>query len=277
MTIHAHPDDESSKGAGSVALYSDAGVKASLVCCTGGEEGDILNPAMDLPEVRENIGAVRRQELAKAAKIIGYRDVIYLGYRDSGMPESEANNNPDCFANAPLDEAVERLVRIIREEKPHVIVTYPDDQQGYQHPDHLKVFDISIPAWEAAGDPTKFLQSGDPWTPLKLYYTTWSRARIEALHAMFKKLELESPFNDAWFDRPSQDHRITTKINVSDHSQRRTDALLAHATQVDPESPFWFGLPSDKSAEAYPWDDYILAFNRVGPIGEEKDLFEGIR
>ena len=276
MTIHAHPDDESSKGAGSVALYSDAGIKATLVCCTGGEEGDILNPAMDLPEVRENIGAVRRKELAKAAKIIGYRDVHYLGYRDSGMPESEANNNPDCFANAPLDEAVERLVRIIREEKPHVIVTYPDDQQGYQHPDHLKVFDISIPAWEAAGDPTKFLQSGDPWTPLKLYYTTWSRARIEALHAMFKKLELESPFNDAWFDRPSQDHRITTKINVSDHSQRRTDALLAHATQVDPESPFWFGLPSDKSAEAYPWDDYILAFNRAGPIGEETDLFEGI-
>jgi len=277
MTIHAHPDDESSKGAGSVALYSDAGVKATLVCCTGGEEGDILNPAMDLPEVRENIGAVRREELAKAAKIIGYRDVHYLGYRDSGMPESEANNNPECFANAPLDEAVERLVRLIREEKPHVIVTYPDDQQGYQHPDHLKVFDISIPAWEAAGDPTKFLQSGDPWTPLKLYYTTWSRARIEALHAMFKKLKLESPFNDAWFDRPSQDHRITTKINVSDHSQRRTDALLAHATQVDPESPFWFGLPSDKSAEAYPWDDYILAFNRAGPIGEEKDLFEGIR
>jgi mycothiol S-conjugate amidase len=276
MTIHAHPDDESSKGAGSVALYSDAGIKATLVCCTGGEEGDILNPAMDLPEVRENIGAVRRKELAKAAKIIGYRDVHYLGYRDSGMPESEANNNPDCFANAPLDEAVERLVRIIREEKPHVIVTYPDDQQGYQHPDHLKVFDISIPAWEAAGDPTKFLQSGDPWTPLKLYYTTWSRARIEALHAMFKKLELESPFNDAWFDRPSQDHRITTKINVSDHSQRRTDALLAHATQVDPESPFWFGLPSDKSAEAYPWDDYILAFNRAGPISEETDLFEGI-
>jgi len=276
MTIHAHPDDESSKGAGSVALYSDAGVKATLVCCTGGEEGDILNPAMDLPEVRENIGEVRRQELAKAAKIIGYHQVHYLGYRDSGMPESEANHNPDCFANAPLDEAVERLVRIIREEKPHVIVTYPDDQQGYQHPDHLKVFDISIPAWEAAGDPTKFLKSGDPWTPLKLYYTTWSRARIEALHNMFKKLELESPFNDAWFDRPSQDHRITTKINVSDHSQRRTDALLAHATQVDPDSPFWFGLPSDKSAEAYPWDDYILAFNRVGPVAEETDLFEGI-
>jgi len=276
MTIHAHPDDESSKGAGSVALYSDAGVKATLVCCTGGEEGDILNPAMDLPEVRENIGSVRRDELSKAAEIIGYEKVHYLEYRDSGMPDSEANKNPDCFANAPLEEAVERLVRIIREDKPHVIVTYPDDQQGYQHPDHLKVYDISIPAWEAAGDATKFPDSGEPWTPLKLYYTTWSRARIEALHAMFQRLELESPFNDAWFERPSQDHRITTKIDVSDHSQRRTDALLAHATQVDPDSPFWFGLPSDKSAEAYPWDDYILAFNRVGPVVEETDLFEGL-
>tara|TARA_X000000368_G_scaffold90091_1_gene68803 strand:+ start:1306 stop:2142 length:837 start_codon:yes stop_codon:yes gene_type:complete len=276
MTIHAHPDDESSKGAGSVALYSDAGVKATLVCCTGGEEGDILNPAMDLPEVRENIGSVRRDELSKAAEIIGYEKVHYLEYRDSGMPDSQANKNPDCFANAPLEEAVERLVRIIREDKPHVIVTYPDDQQGYQHPDHLKVYDISIPAWEAAGDATKFPDSGEPWTPLKLYYTTWSRARIEALHAMFQRLELESPFNDAWFERPSQDHRITTKIDVSDHSQRRTDALLAHATQVDPDSPFWFGLPSDKSAEAYPWDDYILAFNRVGPVVEETDLFEGL-
>ncbi len=276
LTIHAHPDDESSKGAGSVALYSDAGVKATLVCCTGGEEGDILNPAMDLPEVRENIASVRKEELDKAAKIIGYDTIHYLGYRDSGMPDSEANSNPDCFAKAPLNEAVERLVGIIRAERPHVIVTYPDDQQGYQHPDHLKVFDISLPAWEAAGDPTKYPESGDPWTPLKLYYTTWSRARIEALHAMFKKLNLESPFNDAWFDRPSQDHRITTKIDVSEYSQIRTDALLAHATQVDPESPFWFGLPSEVSAEAYPWDDYILAFSRVGPISDEKDLFEGI-
>ena len=276
MTIHAHPDDESSKGAGSVAMYSDAGVIASLVCCTGGEEGDILNPAMDLPEIKENLAKVRRDELARAAEIIGYKHVHYLGYRDSGMPDTDANENPDCFANAPLEEAVERLVRIIREERPHVIVTYPDDQQGYQHPDHLRVFDISLPAWEAAGDSSKYSESGDPWTPLKLYYTTWSRARIEALHNMFLKLEIESPFNEAWFDRPSQDHRITTKIDVSDFSQRRTDALLAHATPVDPESPFWFGLPSDKSAEAYPWDDYILAFSRVGPIGNETDLFEGL-
>tara|TARA_B100001996_G_scaffold289709_2_gene229898 strand:- start:247 stop:1128 length:882 start_codon:yes stop_codon:yes gene_type:complete len=276
LTIHAHPDDESSKGAGTVARYSDSGIGTTLVCCTGGEEGDILNPAMDRPEVRSDIASIRKEELDKAAEIIGYDTVYYLGYRDSGMMDSEANNHPDCFAMAPLDEAVERLVKIIRAEKPHVIVTYPDDQQGYRHPDHLKVFDISIPAWEAAGDPEAFPNAGDPWEPLKLYYTTWSRTRIEALHKVFLDLGLESPFSEDWFKRPSQDHRITTKIDVSGYGQRRNDALLAHATQVDPDSTFWFGLPSGAATEAYPWDDYVLAFNRVGEILKEDDLFTGV-
>ena len=276
LTIHAHPDDESSKGAGTVARYSDSGIGTTLVCCTGGEEGDILNPAMDRPEVRSDIASIRKEELDKAAEIIGYDTVYYLGYRDSGMMDSEANNHPDCFAMAPLDESVERLVKIIRAEKPHVIVTYPDDQQGYRHPDHLKVFDISIPAWEAAGDPDAFPNAGDPWEPLKLYYTTWSRTRIEALHKVFLDLGLESPFSEDWFKRPSQDHRITTKIDVSGYGQRRNDALLAHATQVDPDSTFWFGLPSGAATEAYPWDDYVLAFNRVGKVSKEDDLFKGV-
>lgn len=276
LTVHAHPDDESSKGAGTIARYSDAGARAVLVCCTGGEEGDILNPAMDRPEVKADITQVRRDELAKAASVIGYHEVHYLGYRDSGMPDSEANSHPDCFANAPEDEAVERLVRIIRAERPQVIVTYPDDQKGYQHPDHLRVYDITIPAWEAAGDPAKFPDAGEPWTPSKLYYTTWSRARIEAMHALYGELELESPYTEDWFKRPSMDHRITTKIDVEAFYQRRMDALLAHATQVDPESKFWFGLPPDKAAAAYPWDDYILAHSRVESATPETDMWAGI-
>lgn len=276
LTVHAHPDDESSKGAGTIAKYSDAGVRSVLVCCTGGEEGDILNPVMDRPEVKENIEAVRREELALAAKIIGYHEVHYLGYRDSGMPDSEANARPDCFANAPEDEAVERLVRIIRAERPQVIVTYPDDQQGYRHPDHLRVYDITIPAWEAAGDPERFPEAGEPWTPLKLYYTTWSKARIEALHALYAELDLESPYTEDWFKRPSQDHRITTKVDVAAFYQRRCDALLAHATQVDPESKFWFGLPQDRAAAAYPFDDYILAYDRTGAATPETDVFAGV-
>ena len=125
-----------------------------LVCCTGGEEGDILNPAMDRPEVRADLGAVRLSELARAAEIIGYDEVELLGYRDSGMPDSEANANPLGFAQAPLDEAVGRLVEVIRRDRPQVIVTYGDDQSGYPHPDHLRVHDISVPPSTGPATPT---------------------------------------------------------------------------------------------------------------------------
>ena len=114
LTVHAHPDDEASKGSATVARYAAAGVRSTLVCCTGGEEGDILNPALDRPEVRANLADVRRDELARAAEAIGYDTVHLLGYRDSGMADSPTNDHPECFAQAPLDEAVERLVRIIR-------------------------------------------------------------------------------------------------------------------------------------------------------------------
>ena len=200
LTVHAHPDDESSKGSATVAKYADDGAYAVLVCCTGGEEGDIINKAMDRPDVRDELPAVRRRELEKACEVIGYHTLHWLGYRDSGMPDSEANAHPDCFANAPLDEAIERLVRLIRLERPHVIVTYSDDQQGYQHPDHLRVHDISVPAFALAGDADAFPDAGAPWQPSKLYYSTWSRARIEALHAKYLELGLESPYDDKWFE-----------------------------------------------------------------------------
>ena len=153
LAVHAHPDDESSKGAGTVAKYHAEGVRTVLVCCTGGEEGDILNPAMDRPEVKADIGAVRQAELDKAAAIIGYDEVVMLGYRDSGMPDSEANANPLSFAQAPLDEAVGRLAAILRRTRPQVVVTYGDEQGGYPHPDHLRVHEITQPAVDRAADP----------------------------------------------------------------------------------------------------------------------------
>src|ERR1700758_5510458 len=156
LTVHAHPDDEASKGACTVARYHSEGVRTVLVCCTGGEEGDILNPAMDTPEVRADIAGVRRRELQDAADIIGYDRVVMLGYRDSGMPDTHSNDDPRSFAKAPLDEAVGRLVAAIREERPQVVVTYGDDQQGYPHPDHLRVHEITIAAYEAAADAARY-------------------------------------------------------------------------------------------------------------------------
>jgi mycothiol S-conjugate amidase len=288
LTVHAHPDDEASKGAGTVARYHAEGVHTVLVTCTGGEAGDILNPAMDRPEVKNDIAAVRMRELDRAAAVIGYDEVVLLGYRDSGMPDTPANAHPDAFANAPLDESVGRLVEIIRRHRPQVIVTYGDDQRGYPHPDHLRVHDISVLAFDRAGDPESYPDAGEPWQPLKMYYTMWSRQRMEATHQRFLDLGLESPFNEDWFNRrrPAQEERITTSIDLTGYTEVRLDALLAHETQIDPKSPFWFGLPREEQATIHPFDDYTLARSVVedgtggdgtGGDGPETDLFAGVR
>jgi len=275
LTVHAHPDDEASKGAASVARYHAEGVHCVLVCCTGGEAGEILNPAVDTPEVRERLNEVRMEELARAAEVIGYDEVVLLGYRDSGMPGTPENEDPACFARADLDDAVRRLVEVIRRERPQVVVTYADDQEGYPHPDHLRVHEITLPAFDAAGDPDSYPELGPPWPPLKLYYVAWSRARIVAMHEKFLELGLPSPFDEKWLERPDHDHRITTRLDVSDRNDVRRAALLAHATQIDPDSPFWFGLPPD--VVAYRYDDYILARSLVDSALPEDDLFAGVR
>jgi mycothiol S-conjugate amidase len=280
LTVHAHPDDEASKGACTVARYHAEGVRTVLVCCTGGEEGDILNPAMDTPEVRADIAEIRQRELRASAEIIGYDRVVMLGYRDSGMAGTPPNEDPRSFARAPLDEAVGRLVATIREERPQVVVTYGDDQQGYPHPDHLRVHEITVAAYEAAGDPDRYPGTGDPWNVSKVYYTVWSGARIRAMHAKFLELGLESPFDEAWLERAASDPPFNAVIDVSGHADVRRKALLAHATQVDPTSRFWFGLPPEILKTVHPVDEYFLAFSRGIPAGSveapETDLFEGI-
>ncbi len=277
LTVHAHPDDEASKGAGTIARYHAEGIRTVLVCCTGGEEGDILNPAMDRPEVRDNIDAIRRAELDDAAKVIGYDEVVMLGYRDSGMAETESNTHPDCFAMAPLDEAVDRLVEIIRAERPQVIVTYPDDHGGYRHPDHVRVHDITQPAVDRAADHGHRPELGKPWRVAKVYYSMWSRARIETRHRAFLDRGLDSPYDERWFSRPSQDDKVTTQVPIHGFTDARSEGLLAHATQIDPDSTFWFGLPPEVERELHPFDDYQLAVGDAGGPPPEDDLFAGLR
>ena len=276
MCIHAHPDDEASKGAPTVAKCVAEGHEASLVCATGGEEGDILNPAMDRDEIRRNLHEVRAAELEASVKAIGYHECVMLGFRDSGMPDTDGNLHEGCFAQADFDEAVGRFVAEIRRFRPHVIITYADDQQGYLHPDHLMVHDISIPAFDRAGDPRWYPGLGEPWTPLKLYYSMWSRSRLTAWQAKYDELELESPYDERWFERPDMDDRISTRIDIEKFYGIRSKALLAHKTQIDPAEKFWFGLPDADAASAYPYEDYILALSRVPSPQYETDLFEGI-
>lgn len=277
LTVHAHPDDEASKGAPTIARYRAEGVKTVLVCCTGGEEGEILNPALDGPEMAERLAEVRAEELARAAEVIGYEEVIMLGYRDSGMEGSEANQHPDCFARADLEEAVARLVGIIRAHRPQVMVTYPQDQGGYNHPDHVRVHDVSVPAFERAGDGSYRADLGEPWTPSKLYYSLWSRKRIEGRHKAFLDLGLESPYGQWWFEQQDNDYLITTQVPVEGFTDARIEGLLAHATQIDPQSAFWFGLPPEVERSIHPFDDYVLARGPSPSQTPERDLFDGLR
>ena len=290
LTVHAHPDDEASKGAPTLARYHAEGVRTVLVCCTGGEEGDLQNPTLREPgqafhglsaeQERELLAAIRPSELAQSAEIIGFDEVVMLGYRDSGMKDSPANAHPECFHMADLDEAAGRLVTVIRRERPQVIITYGDDQRGYPHPDHVRVHEVSLVAFERAGDPAWYPEAGEPWQPLKLYYSVWSRARLLALHEGMIRHRGESPFDQDWLDRPGQDHRITTRVEISAFLWARSGSLRAHATQVDPNEPWWFGLSDEQLAEVYPWEDWILARSLVGSPAEgdlEDDLFAGIR
>ena len=286
LTVHAHPDDEASKGAGTVARYHAAGVHTVLVTCTGGEEGDILNPAMDRDDVRARIGDVRREELDRAAKIIGYDEVVMLGYRDSGMPDSPANADPASFAQAPLDEAVGRLVAVIRRVRPQVIITYPQEQTGYPHPDHLRVNEISEIAFDAAGDPDRYPEAGPAWQPARMCYIRWSINRIRAMHQKFLELGLESPYQDERFkrmlDAAESDHsqvpedRPRVTVDITGYTSVTREALLAHATQVDPNSRHWFGLPPEVADTVYPVEEYEVARDVTASGPSADDLFYGV-
>lgn len=280
MAVHAHPDDESSKGAATTAKYAADGVRVMVVTLTGGERGDILNPAMDLPEVHGRISEVRRDEMARAAKILGVEH-HWLGFEDSGLPEGDPPPPlPEgSFAAIPLDEPVARLVQVIREFRPHVMTTY-DENGGYPHPDHIRCHQVSVAAYDAAADFMRYRDTGDPWSVDKLYYNHgFLRRRMQLLQDEFVKHGQVGPF-DKWLANwdPAHDpfaNRVTTRIECSRYFQQRDDALLAHATQIDPNGDF-FRAPIEWQQRLWPTEEYELARSRVAVSLPETDLFTGV-
>jgi len=280
MAVHAHPDDESSKGAATTARYSNEGARVMVVTLTGGERGDILNPAMDLPDVHGRIHEIRIDEMAKAAEILGVEH-HWLGFVDSGLPEGDPLPPlPDgCFALVPLVESTERLVRVIREFKPHVLTTY-DENGGYPHPDHIRTHQVSMAAYDAAADYRLYPDAGEPWSVSKLYYNHgFIRQRMQLIQDEFEKRGQEGPFAKWLKDwDPELDvlaDRITTRIECSKYFAQRDDALLAHATQIDPKGAF-FRTPIEWQQRLWPTEEYELARSRVPVTLPEDDLFAGI-
>jgi len=201
MAVHAHPDDESSKGAAAMAKYVSEGVDVLVVTCTGGERGSVLNPKLDRPEVWKNITTIRRAEMDRAREILGVRQA-WLGFVDSGYPEGDPLPPlPEgCFGLVPVEEGAAPLVRLIREFRPHVITTY-DEEGGYPHPDHVMCHKISVEAFAAAADPERYPDLGEPWQAQKLYYNSgWSRERMLALHEAMLAETGESPYTE-WMKR----------------------------------------------------------------------------
>ena len=279
MAVHAHPDDESSKGAATMARYRAEGADVLVATCTGGERGSVLNPKMDRPEVWRDITELRRKEMARAREILDVQQA-WLGFVDSGLPEGDPLPPlPEgCFALQDVDEAAEPLVKLIREFRPQVIITY-DETGGYPHPDHIMTHKISMVAFDAAGDPDRYPAAGEPYQPLKLYYHAWPRAKFLLQHEAMLAAGLESPYGpmlERMSEWPDQDHLITTKIVCDEYFEVRDDALRAHATQVDPDG-FWFHTPLEIQRKVWPTEEYRLVHSLVDSQTPEDDLFAGVR
>jgi mycothiol S-conjugate amidase len=282
MAVHAHPDDESSKGGATMARYVREGVDVLVCTLTGGERGDILNKAMERPEIRADLTGIRRAEMAAARDILGVRQQ-FLGFVDSGLPQGDPLPPlPEgCFALQPLEVAARPLVAAVREFRPHVILTY-DEDGGYPHPDHIMTHRVSIEAFEAAADPDRYPDCGEPWQPLKLYYfVSFHKAKFLAMHEKLIERGLESPYAKRlaeWVDEdpPRPSYKITAMVPCGDYFEIRDEALLAHATQVDPHGG-WFSCPVEVQREAWPTEDYHLARSVVDTDKPEDDLFAGIR
>lgn len=281
MAVHAHPDDESSKGAATLAKYAADGAGVVVVSCTGGERGDVLNKKLTIDSAE--IPALRIREMARAAEILGVAHV-WLGFHDTGYHEGppESWDLPaGSFGVLDPQVEIEALVRVVRKYRPHVMTTY-DETGGYPHPDHIRCHVVSVGAFEAAGDPDAFPDAGEPWQPLKLYYNIgFTRSRIVAINEAVRARTGEGPY-DEWIkrftdnQRPDNSTRITTQVAVSDYFHVRDDALRAHETQIDPDST-WFAVPRDLEAEVWATEDYELARSLVDTTLPETDLFAGVR
>jgi mycothiol S-conjugate amidase len=276
LFVHAHPDDDASKGAATAARYVDEGAEVVLVTCTGGEAGEVLNPSAEAV-TPEQMPTVRAAELAAAVDAVGFTRTYGMGYHDSGYHEDPADVPEGTFARVPLDDPSTALAQMLRKERPHVVVTYPENG-GYPHPDHIMTYLVTMRALELAEDPGAGL-AGEPWRVPKVYASTvFTTERVYALHEAMLERHDESPF-EHWLkrieDRPTPSPEPDALIEVGDWLERRDAALRAHVTQIDPDG-FWFAVPRDLEREVFPYEGFLLLRTDVPVRTPENDLFAGL-
>ena len=285
LLVHAHPDDETIGTGATMAKYAANGAQVTLVTCTLGEEGEILVPELAhlAADQTDGLGEHRISELTEAMRILGVDDHRFLGgpgrFRDSGMMGVPSNERADCFWRADLLEAAGELVPVIRETRPHVVVTY-DDFGGYGHPDHIQAHRVTHYAIALAESPTFRPELGSSWSVPKVYWTAFPtsvvRAGIEALRAQGSDSEFAAMDPD---DLPftCDDELITTAVDAHEFLDIKMRALAAHRTQVTVDGGF-FALSNNLGAEAMGTEYFRLVRGTpvLGEGGRERDLFAGL-
>jgi N-acetyl-1-D-myo-inositol-2-amino-2-deoxy-alpha-D-glucopyranoside deacetylase len=284
LLVHAHPDDETIGTGATMAKYVAEGAHVTLVTCTLGEEGEILVPELEhlAPDRDGGLGQYRIGELTAAMNALGVTDHRFLGgpgrWRDSGMMGEASNDRPESFWQADLDEAVGALVRVIREVRPQVVVSY-DDNGGYGHPDHIQAHRVTVAAFEAAGDAARFPAAGEPWTPSKLYEVVIPVSLLQLAYEALREMGEEAPFGvtspeELPFGVP--DEEVTTAVDARSYLDAKVEAMRAYPTQIAVDGHF-FALSNDVGQGAFGLEHYRLARGRVGAAeGQEHDLFAGV-
>ncbi len=275
MAIYAHPDDEQGVS-GSFAKYARQGVKTTLICATRGEVGEIAPGVEATPET---LGQVREAEMRCAAAKIGLRHLYMLDYRDSGMVGTPDNEHMHNLHQANLMQVTEQVVRIVREQKPQVMITF-DAWGGYGHPDHIQIHKAALMAFWLAGDaryfPEQLANGLQTWTPLKLYFNVWSRSRFSAYLQHLEETGKEIP---EWLKnfgtRALSDDMITTRIDVAEFAKLKLESLQCHASQLGPNTIFR-QIPQELWLDMVKTETFMLAESRTGRASDEKDFFEGI-
>ena len=277
LVVRPHPDDESSATGGLLAYYHARGVRTGVVICTGGEEGEIRDPTLDPVADRPRLRDIREQELRQACALLGVAELRMLGYRDSGMLGTPANQHRDAFAQADSGEAAGRLARIIRELRPHVIVTEPPGGL-YAHPDHVMCYQVSLAAFQAAGEAQAYPEAGPAWPAAKLYAIAQiDDGQWETLQPAFRAagLDVGRRQQSRQRVRGAGPETATVALDVRPYSAIQRQALLAHRTQIPPAS-FWRRLPAEVYRQAFATAYLLRLYPPAVPGEYERDLFEGL-
>jgi LmbE family N-acetylglucosaminyl deacetylase len=276
LVVRPHPDDESSATGSMLAYYHARGMRTGVVICTGGEEGEIHDPDLDPVADKPRLRDIREREVREACAILGVTELRLLGYRDSGMPGTPANQHPDAFTQANPAEAAGRLVQIIRALRPLVMVTEPPGG-GYSHPDHIKCHQVSVDAFHAAGDARVYPAAGPAWQVAKLYAVAQiDDGQWETLRPEFKAAGFDlGTRRRRHRDRAPGPETATVALDVRAYSEFQRQALLAHRTQV-PRDSFWVRLPEALRRRAFATAYFQRLYPPTTPGEHEADLCDGL-